>query len=332
MMLLMCMTAVTTNAQKYLGGDISMLPKYEEANAVYRDKTGKVIPDVIQFMKEQGMNAMRVRLFVDPSKAPADDKIEGVWQNLEYVKALGKRIKDAGLYFLLDFHYSDTWTDPGQHAKPSDWSSLTVAQLTEKMYTYTKESLEALKNFGAEPDAIQVGNELNVGQLWNTGYAAPWDNNSKRENFINFEKSAITACREVCPQAKVVFHVAMNYHSDGNSNNNSYIRGWAQVLKDNSVDYDIMGISYYPYYHGSLAELETLLTYMETNFPDKQLQLVETGYPHSWYPEDAKYNYTSVYPDTPEGQRQFTAALVEKLNAHSQVSGLYWWYPEANGN
>ena len=151
-------------------------------------------------------------------------------------------------------------------------------------------------------------------------------------NFINYLNKAIEACREVCPQAKVVFHVAMNYTENAPAYTNDQARNWAAVLKNKGVDYDIFGLSYYPYFHGALSVLETLLTYLETNIPDKKIQLVETGYPNNYYPSDAKYNYTSTYPATESGQQQFTIALINMLNEHSQVNGLYWWYPEANGN
>ena len=98
-----------TFAQKYVGGDISMLPKYEEAGVAYKDQAGNTVTDVLAFFKQEGLNAMRVRLFVDPSK----DNDKAVCQDLEYVKTLGKRIKNAGLKLILDFHYSDTWADPG---------------------------------------------------------------------------------------------------------------------------------------------------------------------------------------------------------------------------
>ena len=103
---LFSMLATMASAQKFVGGDISMLPKYEQAGVVYKDKSNKTVSDVIAFFKQEGMNAMRVRLFVDPTK----DSDKAVCQDLEYVKTLGKRIKDAGLSFMLDFHYSDTCT------------------------------------------------------------------------------------------------------------------------------------------------------------------------------------------------------------------------------
>ena len=129
------------SAQKYVGGDISLLPTYEEHGAKYMDKDGKTITDVLAFLKEQGMNAMRVRLFVDPSKAPEEAKGQGVRQDLEYVKKLGKRIKEAGLKFLLDFHYSDTWADPSHQNAPSSWAVYSWFP-EQTFYKYTKESLE----------------------------------------------------------------------------------------------------------------------------------------------------------------------------------------------
>ena len=117
--LLFCLTSM--QAQKYVGGDISLLPTYEEHGANYMDKYGKKISDMLGFLKEQGLNTMRVRLFVDPSLATDEAKGQGVRQDLEYVKKLGKRIKDAGLQFMLDFHYSDTWADPGQQELPQEF-------------------------------------------------------------------------------------------------------------------------------------------------------------------------------------------------------------------
>ena len=100
-----------------------MLPKYEQAGVVYRDKDGKSVNDVIAFFKQEGLNAMRVRLFVDPTR----DSDKAVCQDLDYAKALGKRIKDAGLALLLDFHYSDTWADPAKQWTPESWKSLSDA-------------------------------------------------------------------------------------------------------------------------------------------------------------------------------------------------------------
>ena len=163
------------NAQKYVGGDISMLPKYEEAGVVYKDKSGNTVSDVIAFFKQEGLNAMRVRLFVDPSK----DNDKAVCQDIEYVKKLGKRIKDAGMKFMLDFHYSDTWADPGKQWTPDAWKSLSDTELAQKVYDYTKDCLQQLKSAGAEPDMIQTGNEISYGMLWGTETAVKGKNTNR---------------------------------------------------------------------------------------------------------------------------------------------------------
>ena len=217
LLLTLCLMLTTmVSAQKYVGGDISMLKKFLDEGAVYKDKDGNAV-EPLSFMKTEGWNAMRVRLFVDPSKASAQHKKEGVIQDLDYVKALGKSIKEAGFQFMLDFHYSDTWTDPGKHATPSAWTSLNVEQMKAKIAEYTKQCLQELKQAGAEPDFIQTGNEITTGMLWLTGqiYAgggAPaggsWN------NFAGYLASAIKACNEECPQAKIVIHTEMHAPAD----------------------------------------------------------------------------------------------------------------------
>ena len=164
--MLMIAFAIAASAQRYAGGDISLLTKYEEHGARYYDSNGNAIPDMLTFFKNEGMNAMRVRLFVDPSVAPSSEKGEGVCQDLEYVKALGKRIKDAGFKLMLDFHYSDSWADPVKQYTPAAWATFTDAQLQTKIYEYTADVLQQMKDFGAAPDFIQTGNEISYGMMW----------------------------------------------------------------------------------------------------------------------------------------------------------------------
>ena len=314
----------TASAQKYVGGDISMLTKYEEANVVYRDKSGNTVQP-LQFFYDQGLNAMRVRLFVDPSR----DSDKGVCQDLDYVKALGQRIKATGFSFMLDFHYSDTWADPSKQWTPDAWKNLDDAALATKVYEYTKDCLQQLKAAGATPDFIQTGNEISYGMLWgvegttaNRCYtnssAANWN------RFLNLLKQAGKACREVCPQAKIVLHSERVPKTD-------VLTDFFDRMKNNSIDYDIIGLSYYPDHHGSLATLETALNTLETKSYGKQIMIVETGYGYKWG-IGTNYDYTATYPLSEEGQRQLTADLITMLNKHSSVTGLFWWWPEDNGN
>ena len=325
------------NAQKYVGGDISVLPKFEQQNATYLDKDGAAITDVLEFLKQQGWNTMRVRLFVDPSNDP--DKC--VVQDLEYVKQFGKRIKDAGLLFMLDFHYSDTWADPGQQTIPDSWKIWSWTP-DETVYKYTKESLEALVAAGATPDLIQTGNEISFGMLWGFvtdgkyedwveygGHLVPtsdWKDytDTRWDNFSNMLKAAGRACREICPEAKIIIH------TEQCANNPTLDVAFFRHIQQYEIDYDIIGVSYYPYFKGPLSKLDNGLTQLEKNFPDKQIQLVETGYPSKWEVNGSTYDYTKTYPYTHEGQRKYTTDLIAVLQKHPQVNGLSWWYAEAN--
>ena len=325
LLLIMLMASTTTFAQKYVGGDISMLTKYEDAGVVYKDKDGNAVQP-LTFFKEQGLNAMRVRLFVDPSL----DNDKAVCQDLEYVKALGKRIKDAGHKFMLDFHYSDTWADPGKQWTPDAWKTLNDEALATKLYEYTKNCLEALKAAGAEPDFIQTGNEISYGMLW--GVAGTTANrcytNSPEANwnrFFSLLNKAGAACREICPHAKIIIH------SERVGAKNVLI-DYFDRIKTASIDYDIIGLSYYPAYHGNLATLEGALRVLEERNYGKDIMIVETGYSYAWALDGTTFDYTATYPYTEEGQRQFTADLITSLNKYKSVKGLFWWWMEDNGN
>ena len=308
---------------KFVGGDISLLTKYEQYGARYYNEDGARITDMLSYLKSKDLNAMRVRLFVDPSMAGSEDQGEGVCQDLPYVTALGKRIKDAGFKLLLDIHYSDTWTDPAQHATPASWT--VASALADSVYSYTKRVLTTMIAAGAEPDFIQVGNEVTYGMLWPTGHCYPNGGNygsGTFANFANYLAQGIRACREVCPSSQIVVHTEMSRTSN--------VISFYRTLSGYTTDYDIIGLSYYPYWHGDLSVLDDLLTTLETSYPAKKIQIVETGYPHAYYPSGASYDLQSVWPATEAGQLAFTQALITTLNAHSSVNGLYWWFPEAN--
>lgn len=321
--LMICAVAVFgAKAQtKYLGGDISMLPVYEQNNVAYKDKSGTKQSDVLQFFGDNGWNAERVRLFVDPYSGVTHDAT-GCYQTLEFVAELGKRIKEHGQAFMLDFHYSDTWTDPGKHGLPKSWEGLTVEQLKVKIYEYTKECLNVLNKAGATPDFIQPGNEITTGMLWPTGGINGHGSNSW-PNFAGYLGEAVKACKEMCPQAKIVIHTELH--------NYNMVKTFYQTLKATypNITYDIIGLSYYPEYHGTVVEFETLLNSLEQNNPTKDIMIVETGHAIEWHiPNGADTGYGL----TEEGQKKFTTELITMLNRHEKVTGLFWWYPEDNGN
>ena len=315
--------------QHYVGGDVSMLLKYESQRAQYLDKDGHAISDVLLFLKEQGWNTLRVRLFVDPSKS-SDPK--QVVQDLDYVTRLGKRIKDAGLLFMLDFHYSDTWADPGAQWTPDSWREFGDAQLQSKVYEYTRDCLAHLNAAGASPDFIQTGNEISFGMLWGTQAEAGSNDrnrcyiNSSQANwnrFFGLLRQATKACREVCPRAKIIIHSERTPQPQ-------VLTDYFDRLNVAAIDYDIIGLSYYSYFHGKLNVLETAIKQLVDKNYGKSIQVVEMGYPSQWAVQGTTVDYTATYPLTTEGQRRFVADLIDLLKKYPQVKGLSWWYAEAN--
>lgn len=313
---------------RYVGGDISLLPEYEEAGAQYKDADGKPIAELLPFLHAEGMNAMRVRLFVNSKDYTGKDKDPNACQDLDYIIPLCQRIQKAGFALMLDFHYSDTWADPAKQWTPKAWGALTDDQLYQKIYDYTKESLQTLADNGVVPEFIQPGNEISYGMLWGTegtpesqlkktfmGSDANW------KRLATLLNQAIKACKEECPDAKIVLHTERVAQPD--VQNNFY-----KKIEELSVNYDIIGLSYYPYFHGNLSVLEKALSALEKDFPSKNIMIVETGYPYAW--EVPGTTEKVDYPYSEEGQNEFAAALVKLLREHDSVDGLFWWWLEYN--
>ena len=317
--------------QRYVGGDVSMLAKYETQGAQYKDIDGKAISDVLAFLKEQGWNTLRVRLFVDPTTT---DDPKSVVQDLDYVIALGKRIKAAGLLFMLDFHYSDTWADPGAQWTPDSWKDFGDEQLQSKLYEYTRDCLMQLCKAGAAPDFIQTGNEISYGMLWGT-QAAVGNNQVNRcytnspqanwDRFFNLLRKATKACREVCPRAQIIIHSERTPKPQ-------VMTDYFDRLTAANIDFDIIGLSYYSYFHGKMNILDTALQQLTAKNYGKQIQIVEMGYPSQWAVPGSTVDYSATYPLTADGQKQYVDDLIMLLKKYPQVNGLSWWYAEANAN
>jgi len=304
--------------QKVLGADISLLPTLETAGALYKDKDGKLV-SLLPFLHDNGFNFIRIRLFVNP------DPNSAACQDLNYVTDLAKRAKAQGFKILLDFHYSDTWADPGKQSKPADWTALSQNDLVQKLYDYTKTSLQLLKSNGITPELIQTGNEITPGMLWDNGrvslWTDSWNTADQWKNFTDLLKNAIRASREICPDAKIILHTERS--GDANATKNFY-----QKMTDYGIDYDIIGLSYYPFWHGLLSDAEKTINMAAIDYPFKPLMFVEIAYPfNDWgYPADGIS--PKPYPSTVAGQTTFLMDLITMLNKHSNVTGLFYWYPE----
>ena len=250
-----------------LGADLSMLPQYESVKTPYYKSNGVKISNVLKYLHDDaGCNAVRIRLFVTPDQTLAQ---EGVVQDLEYVKTFGKRVKDAGFDFLLDIHYSDTWADPGNQAVPSTWYTGTLSRsnpanavLVDSMYSYTKRCLEYLSQNGATPDFVQIGNEISYGMLWRVDADRCYSSSTASvwRRFTDLISSAAKAVREVTPKAQIVLHIERS----GDAN---LAKLFYQKMDAAKVDYDIIGLSYYPFWHGDLPTLAATLNMLRAVGP-----------------------------------------------------------------
>ena len=294
---------VATMAQRYVGGDISLLPSYEAKGAEYYDEAGAPIDDPLAFFASKGMNAMRLRLFVQPAHASAEDRGQGVCQDLDYIVPLAKRVKQAGLRLLLDFHYSDFWADPAKQWTPRAWQGLDDETLADSLAQYTRRVLRRLKAEGATPDLIQPGNEISYGMLWGAaseGYAKACYPDAPKANWQRFARllrRATEVCREECPEARIILHTERVSVSQQQDNAHyAALSYFVARAKEYQIDYDILGLSYYPYFHGALSELEGAIRLLESEASDKEVMVVETGYPYAWAVPGTTYDATSTWP------------------------------------
>ncbi|CAN5599086.1 hypothetical protein BH10BAC2_BH10BAC2_32290 [soil metagenome] len=227
-------------SEKILGADISFLPELEDKDIHF--SVDGIEGDAIDILKQHGFNYIRLRIFNDPGAdsgySPGKD-----YCGLEQTKAMAKRIKTAGLRFLLDFHYSDTWADPGKQFKPSAWEELNFDQLATAVRGYTKDVLLELKKQGTMPDMVQVGNEINHGMIWPEGKTGNMD------NLAALFKAGAAGVKDVDGSIPVMLHIAC-----GGQNAESI--WFIDNMLKRDVKFDIIGQSYYPQWHGTLDSLQ----------------------------------------------------------------------------
>lgn len=293
-------------AQDYaIGADLSFLKQAEDNGFEFKEK-GKVKPGLEMF-KEHGYQWIRLRLFHTPTELPND---------LEYTIALAKEAKKMGYKFLLDFHYSDTWADPGKQYIPKAWENLPFDELVEAVYDYTLETMTAFRDSLVYPDMVQVGNEISNGFLWPHGkLPANWD------NFAQLMQAGINGVLASCgdqPCPRLMVHI-------DRGGNKEFTKNWYDKFHTYNIRYDIIGQSYYPWWHGSLLDLKENMHFMATEYK-KDIILVEVAY--NWTPTEYKEK-APPFEESPEGQKQFLEEVNQiVLNTpDNKGKGIFWWEP-----
>lgn len=244
---------------KILGADISFLPELEARGIKFFDNNGTP-GDAIQIMKEHGFNYIRLRIFNAPANSKGYSPNKG-FCDLEHTKQMAKRIKAAGMNFLLDFHYSDYWADPQQQNKPAAWEGQDFATLKKSLYNYTVNVMQALKDQGTTPDMVQVGNEINHGMVWREGAINNLDSLSQ------LLYQGIKGVKAVSPSTIIMLHVALG----GQSAESQFF--FDNMAKRN-VPFDVIGLSYYPKWHGTPTDLKNNMADLAKRY-NKQVMVAE---------------------------------------------------------
>jgi arabinogalactan endo-1,4-beta-galactosidase len=295
-------------ALSIMGADVSSLKKSEDKGGVYTYEDGTP-GDALQILKDHGLNAIRLRVWVDPA--------DGYHDQAELL-VMARRAKELGIQVLVDFHYSDTWADPGKQYKPAAWEKLDFEGLKKALYDHTFEVCSSLAAQGTPPYMVQLGNEINAGMLWPDGHSDRWD------NLAALLKEGYRAVKDCSPSTLVMLHLA-----EGGKNEQA--RWWFDNAVQRGVPFDLIGVSYYAYWHGNLAELQNNLNDITLRY-GKDVIVVETAHAFTRENNDHEPNIITNqilrgYPFSQEGQEKMLADVMAIVRAVPDGRGLgvfYW--------
>lgn len=318
-----------TQSTMIKGMDLSTLPEVENCGGKFFDSG--VQGDAVEILKSCGMNMVRLRLWNDPYSETGEPYGAGT-NDLPTTIAMAKRLKKANVDWLLDFHYSDFWADPGKQNIPKAWAGLTVDGLEKAVYEYTLCVLRTLAQEQVLPQMVAVGNELTNGLLW------PYGKVPNFENITRFLNAGIRAVREAAPEAKIMIHL-------DNGGNNQLYRSWFDsFFAQGGMDFDYIGLSYYPFWHGTMEDLKNNLYDLAGRY-GKELIIAEvsTGFTmedYAQYEKLEKENRKGMatkpelvqkvpYPMSPEGQSAFMLDLMNLLESvpGGKGVGFFYWEP-----
>jgi arabinogalactan endo-1,4-beta-galactosidase len=312
---LLILSSFTKSNQFINGVDISMLKQVEENGGLFYENGNQIDP--IQIFKDKGINTARIKIWHTPSLN---------YNNLESVLEIADRASSVGLDLFLDFHYSDTWADPSSQTKPSAWVDLNFETLCDSLEQYSHHVITKLKNQNTLPKYVQIGNETDCGFLWPDGYVCDESNNDSqwnklRELFMHAIEG-INSALDTQDTLKIISHVS----SGGNWFFNNLI--------GQGVDIDILSISYYPMWHGTLSDLNQNMDELGNEF-QKPVLIVETAYPFTLQWNDNTNNILGLetqlledYEASEDGQFTFLHDLIILVDENDYGLGICYWAPD----
>lgn len=291
------------------GVDISSLKKSEDKGGIYAYEDGRQA-DALQILRDHGLNYARIRVWVN-----SPDGYHGKAQLLE----MAKRLQQYGMNLLVDFHYADSWADPGKQPKPASWKDLDFEGLKRAVYDHTYDVCDGLIAQGTPPAMVQIGNEITNGMLWPDG-----KNDQSFDNLAALLKEGVRAVRDCSPETQIMLQL------DNGCKNEMY-RWWFDNILERQVSFDLIGVSYYPYWHGKLEDLQANLNDIALRY-DKNIIVVETAYPFTGidpknYGDLIHFEEYPGYPFTLAGQARMLADVMNIVRAvpGGRGLGVMWW-------
>ena len=299
------------------GMDASCVPALEASGVKYYDHNGEE-GDVYEILRQNGVNYIRVRIWNDPFDSDGNGYGGGNC-DLNNAIVVGKRATACGMKLLVNFHYSDFWADPSKQQVPKAWVGMGIDQKAAALYEYTKDCLEKLVAAGVDIGMVQIGNETNGVMVGESG-----EEPNGWENITTLMSAGARATREVCPHALVVLHFSnpelVTRYSD-----------YGKQLALYGVDYDVFASSYYPFWHGTLDNLATVLSDIVNTY-GKKVMIAETSY--AFTPEDSDFFSNTLgaegevkeYPFSIQGQANLVRDVIDTVvNKIPNGIGVFYW-------
>ena len=322
------------------GMDVSMLEQIENNGGKFYDQNAE--KDALKILKDYGVNYVRLRLWNNPAGKGGGNC------DLERVKNLAVRAEKLGMMIFLDVHYSDFWADPNSQTKPEAWQDLSFSELKTAVYDFTYNSLQELHEAGATPDMVQIGNELNNGMLWPEGkiWAKTDETIGGFAQFAQLLDRGLKAVEDFSRTKKIEIKTVVHLADGGD--NDLYRWFFDELIARGVTNFDVIGVSYYPYWHGTFAELKNNLNDISQRY-DKEVSVVETAYAFTLHNGDDLNNIVGSsqidlvdqfdgkddrdYPATIQGQADVVRRIMKIVNEVPNNKGLgvfYWegeWIP-----